>query len=68
MARPVIRENDTADYPWHAWLASDFGERHLPIIPPLNPEDQKYDVWLAYVQFSVLSSLFLRLHTNSYPP
>ncbi|KAJ7028773.1 hypothetical protein C8F04DRAFT_1212107 [Mycena alexandri] len=44
---PQLRENDTAKYPWHAWLASEFGDHKLPIIPPLSRERQKFDLWLA---------------------
>ncbi|KAG6867365.1 hypothetical protein C0993_003837 [Termitomyces sp. T159_Od127] len=47
-AKPVIRPNDTAEYPWHAWLASKFGEWTLPIIPPLSSNEQKFDVWMAF--------------------
>ncbi|KAJ6503795.1 hypothetical protein C8R45DRAFT_1185748 [Mycena sanguinolenta] len=45
---PQLRPNDTADYPWHAWLASEFGDRTLPIIPPLPKEQQLFDLWLAF--------------------
>ncbi|KAJ7021157.1 hypothetical protein C8F04DRAFT_1013557 [Mycena alexandri] len=45
---PQLRENDTAKYPWHAWLASEFGDHKLPIIPPLSRERQKFDLWLAF--------------------
>ncbi|KAI0777979.1 hypothetical protein BC629DRAFT_1582828 [Irpex lacteus] len=47
-ATPVIRDNDTVSYPWHAWLASEFGDRKLPIKPPLDASKQKYDVWMAF--------------------
>ncbi|KAG5730224.1 hypothetical protein E4T56_gene11637 [Termitomyces sp. T112] len=49
-ARPVIRiDNPLAvEYPWHAWLASRFGDWSLPIIPPLPSSQQKYDVWMAF--------------------
>ncbi|KAJ7107338.1 hypothetical protein C8R44DRAFT_637345 [Mycena epipterygia] len=43
---PQLRPDDTVDYPWHAWLASEFGDRTLPIIPPLGNE-QRFDLWLA---------------------
>lgn len=56
-ARPQLRPNDTADYPWHAWLASKFGDFKLPIVPPLSEDKQKYDVWMAYV-FPLLYFLF----------
>ncbi|KAJ7175097.1 hypothetical protein C8R43DRAFT_1057751 [Mycena crocata] len=45
---PELRENDTADYPWHAWLASQFGTHPIPIVPPITPEEQKFDLWLAF--------------------
>ncbi|KAJ6600286.1 hypothetical protein DFH09DRAFT_1127960 [Mycena vulgaris] len=45
---PQLRPNDTADYPWHAWLASEFGDRPLPIVPPLSKEQQVFDLWLAF--------------------
>lgn len=48
-AKPVIRPNDTVDYPYHAWLASKFGDYPIPIVPPLPESAQRYDVWLAYV-------------------
>jgi aldos-2-ulose dehydratase len=48
LATPKIRKNDTVDYPWHAWLASNFGARELPIVPPLPANEQAYDVWLAF--------------------
>ncbi|KAF9265019.1 complex of bifunctional Aldos-2-Ulose dehydratase with the reaction intermediate Ascopyrone M [Marasmius fiardii PR-910] len=32
---PLIRMNDTVDYPWHAWLAG-------------NGQKQTYDVWVAF--------------------
>ena len=44
---PQLRLNDTVDYPWHAWLSSQFGDYTLPIDPPLPPDTQKYDVWMA---------------------
>ncbi|KAK7055209.1 hypothetical protein R3P38DRAFT_2760456 [Favolaschia claudopus] len=47
-AKPVLRPNGTVDYPWHAWLAGQFGERQLPILPPLPANEQKYDVWMAF--------------------
>ncbi|KAG6902174.1 hypothetical protein C0995_003456 [Termitomyces sp. Mi166 len=47
-ARPVIRPDDTVDYPWHAWLASRFGDWTLPIVPALPSDQQKYDVWMAF--------------------
>jgi len=47
-ATPQLRPNDTADYPWHAWLASKFGEYELPIKPPLDEDKQRYDLWLAF--------------------
>ncbi|KAK0479009.1 hypothetical protein EDD18DRAFT_1468854 [Armillaria luteobubalina] len=34
---PLFRENGTVDYPWHAWLAGSG-----------NPEEQKFDVWVAF--------------------
>lgn len=46
-ATPKLRENGTVDYPWHAWLASRFGEYKLPIVPPLKEGTQKFDLWLA---------------------
>ncbi|KAF7984115.1 hypothetical protein HWV62_16736 [Athelia sp. TMB] len=46
-ATPLIRANDTVDYPWHAWLASRFGDFKLPHNPPLTIEQQKFDLWLA---------------------
>jgi aldos-2-ulose dehydratase len=46
-ARPIMRSNGTVDYPWHAWLASKFGDYKLPMDSPLPPSEQKYDVWLA---------------------
>ncbi|KAI0314587.1 hypothetical protein OF83DRAFT_1174605, partial [Amylostereum chailletii] len=47
-ATPQIRPNDTVDYPWHAWLASQFGDYTLPIEPPLDQSEQKFDVWMAF--------------------
>jgi hypothetical protein len=47
-ATPVIRDNGTVDYPWHAWLASEFGNHTLPINPPLGTDKQRYDIWLAF--------------------
>jgi len=47
-ATPKLRENGTVDYPWHAWLASRFGEYKLPIVPPLDQHTQKFDLWLAF--------------------
>lgn len=48
-ASPRFRPNGTVDYPWHAWLASEFGDHPIPIQPPLQGENQKFDVWAAYV-------------------
>ncbi|TDL21830.1 hypothetical protein BD410DRAFT_789214 [Rickenella mellea] len=48
VSTPQIRPNGTVDYPWHAWLASKFGEYDLPITPPLEPKEQRFDVWLAF--------------------
>ncbi|KAJ7649341.1 hypothetical protein DFH06DRAFT_1270608 [Mycena polygramma] len=45
---PQLRPNDTADYPWHAWLASEFGGHPLPIVPSLPKERQVFDLWLAF--------------------
>ncbi|KAJ8082437.1 hypothetical protein PM082_008292 [Marasmius tenuissimus] len=47
-AKPKIRDNDTVDYPWHAWLASRFGEWELPMEKPLPDNEQKFDVWMAF--------------------
>ncbi|KAH7924398.1 hypothetical protein BV22DRAFT_1013346 [Leucogyrophana mollusca] len=47
-ATPKIRPNDTVDYPWHAWLASKFGDYKLPIEPPLKKDEQRFDVWMAF--------------------
>ncbi|KLO04679.1 hypothetical protein SCHPADRAFT_840363, partial [Schizopora paradoxa] len=33
---PLLRRNDTVDYPWHAWMA---GKR---------VEDESFDVWIAF--------------------
>lgn len=46
-ARPKLLPNGSADYPWHAWLASNFGNWPIPIKPPLPASEQKFDVWLA---------------------
>ncbi|KAL6304158.1 hypothetical protein BKA93DRAFT_785315 [Sparassis latifolia] len=46
-ATPKLRPNDTVDYPWHAWLASNFGEQKLPIKPPLDEKRQRFDLWMA---------------------
>ncbi|KAI6025448.1 hypothetical protein EDC04DRAFT_240280 [Pisolithus marmoratus] len=48
VARPQLRSNGTADYPWHAWLSSEFGDHALPIKPPLEENQQRYDLWLAF--------------------
>ncbi|THV03946.1 hypothetical protein K435DRAFT_835549 [Dendrothele bispora CBS 962.96] len=45
---PKLRNNGTVDYPWHAWLASQFGHYKLPIVPPLDESKQKYDIWMAF--------------------
>ncbi|KAI0325062.1 hypothetical protein GY45DRAFT_1438646 [Cubamyces sp. BRFM 1775] len=47
-ARPQLLPNGCADYPWHAWLAGEFGKWGIPIDPPLEGEEQRYDVWLAF--------------------
>ncbi|KAL0570157.1 hypothetical protein V5O48_011812 [Marasmius crinis-equi] len=47
-AKPKLLSNGCADYPWHAWLASKFGDWKIPIVPPHKPENQAYDVWLAF--------------------
>lgn len=47
-ATPKLRDNDTADYPWHAWLASRFGDYKLPIKPPLGENEQRFDLWMAF--------------------
>lgn len=47
-ATPKFRENGTVDYPWHAWLASGFGDHTLPIQPPLPEDIQRYDLWMAF--------------------
>ncbi|CDO68224.1 hypothetical protein BN946_scf184913.g14 [Trametes cinnabarina] len=53
-AQPKLLPNGCADYPYHAWLASKFGDWKLPIKPPLPPSEQKYDVWLAF-EFPILA-------------
>ncbi|VDB88530.1 unnamed protein product [Peniophora sp. CBMAI 1063] len=45
---PQLLPNGAVDYPWHAWLASQFGDYKLPILPPLDTDKQKFDVWLAF--------------------
>ncbi|KAK7676342.1 hypothetical protein QCA50_020683 [Cerrena zonata] len=35
---PLLRKNDTVDYPWHAWLAGDKSPNGM----------QSYDVWVAF--------------------
>ncbi|KZV82026.1 hypothetical protein EXIGLDRAFT_844120 [Exidia glandulosa HHB12029] len=47
-ATPKLLSNGAVDYPWHAWLASKFGDYSLPIKPPLGTDKQKFDVWLAF--------------------
>ncbi|KAH9885080.1 hypothetical protein C8Q73DRAFT_718341 [Cubamyces lactineus] len=47
-AKPKLLPNGCVDYPWHAWLASRFGERAIPVKPPLNEQEQSFDVWLAF--------------------
>ncbi|KZV78152.1 hypothetical protein EXIGLDRAFT_847778 [Exidia glandulosa HHB12029] len=47
-ATPKLLSNGAVDYPWHAWLASQFGDHLLPIKPPLGTDKQKFDVWLAF--------------------
>ncbi|KAI8970759.1 hypothetical protein BD414DRAFT_427330 [Trametes punicea] len=47
VAKPKLLSNGCADYPYHAWLASQFGDWPIPINPPLPQNQQKYDVWLA---------------------
>lgn len=48
-AQPEFRPtNGTVDYPWHAWLSSRFGQWPLPMPQPLPPNEQKYDVWMAF--------------------
>lgn len=51
IATPQMRPNNTVDYPWHAWLASDFGKYKLPMEAPLGKDKQRFDVWLAFVPF-----------------
>lgn len=46
-ATPILRANGTVNYPWHAWLASEFGDHTLPIEPPLGEDKQRFDVWAA---------------------
>jgi hypothetical protein len=60
-ATPKLRENDTADYPWHAWLARKFGDYKLPIKPPLGENVQRYDLWMALVFLFDLICCSLRL-------
>ncbi|EJD34921.1 hypothetical protein AURDEDRAFT_154969 [Auricularia subglabra TFB-10046 SS5] len=47
-AKPKLLSNGCADYPWHAWLASKFGEKPVPVKPPVPASEQAYDVWLAF--------------------
>lgn len=47
VARTQLRSNGTVDYPWHAWLSRQFGDHALPVKPPLEENQQKYDLWLA---------------------
>ncbi|EJD41029.1 hypothetical protein AURDEDRAFT_169814 [Auricularia subglabra TFB-10046 SS5] len=47
-AKPKLLPNGCADYPWHGWLASNFGDREIPVKPPLPSAEQSYDVWLAF--------------------
>jgi len=42
-SRPRFRANGTVDYPYHAWLASDFPNRQRN-----NPSKQAFDIWLAF--------------------
>ncbi|KAI9065003.1 hypothetical protein FKP32DRAFT_1675136 [Trametes sanguinea] len=53
-AQPKLLPNGCADYPYHAWLASRFGDWKIPITPPLSEGEQKYDVWLAF-EFPILA-------------
>jgi hypothetical protein len=46
-AKPKLLSNGCADYPWHGWLASRFGDWPIPVKPPLPVDEQKFDVWLA---------------------
>jgi hypothetical protein len=68
-ATPKLRANDTADYPWHAWLASKFGDYELPIDPPLEEDVQRFDLWLASVflfpcKDALLMLLFIGLNSR----
>ncbi|KAF7292250.1 hypothetical protein MIND_01252400 [Mycena indigotica] len=47
-ARPLLLPNGCVDYPFHGWLSSRFGDRQIPIDPPLVGDEQRYDVWLAF--------------------
>lgn len=47
-AKPKLLPNGCADYPYHGWLASRFGERKIPVEPPVPSAEQSYDVWLAF--------------------
>ncbi|PVF95724.1 hypothetical protein CPB86DRAFT_787734 [Serendipita vermifera] len=39
-AHPIMRPNGTVDYPWHAWLASKFGDYTFPFDPRLLPQSR----------------------------
>ncbi|KAI0031185.1 hypothetical protein K488DRAFT_79220 [Vararia minispora EC-137] len=47
-AAPKLLPNAAVDYPYHAWLSSDFGKYTIPIKPSLGSDKQKFDVWLAF--------------------
>lgn len=51
-AKPIIRDNNTVDYPWHAWLASEFGDYKIPHQVRLGSSEQSYDIWLRYVSLT----------------
>ncbi|THH18829.1 hypothetical protein EW146_g2230 [Bondarzewia mesenterica] len=54
---PLLRKNDTVDYPWHAWLAGDKSASGK----------QSYDVWIAFEfpSFATHSVSHIKPHTSN---
>ncbi|KAK7680822.1 hypothetical protein QCA50_016132 [Cerrena zonata] len=47
-ATPEMFEDDTVDYPWHAWLSSEFGDYKIPHQVRPGSSEQSFDIWMSF--------------------
>ncbi|KLO16290.1 hypothetical protein SCHPADRAFT_914154 [Schizopora paradoxa] len=60
---PLLRKNDTVDYPWHAWIAGDADENDNGGQP-----EQSFDVWIAFEFPPFIADVKVAAMSRKLPP